>query len=168
MLRKERSALAFPAGDSLLSSFWFALNSAHLPFSELLLSPKRRLQPTPPLPASPLPGCFTGWPLAAFSLSYHTVSLPSANLDLSPELPELQTINLRDIINPRRVQRSDTPEVPELETVNLRQTSNKENVSQNQNLASAAKYESRDTPEAPELSNNYRFGHRPCLKVASI
>jgi len=84
--------------------------------------------------------------------------LHSANLDLSPELPELQTINLRDIINPRRVQRSDTPEVPELETVNLRQTSNKENVSQNQNLASAAKYESRDTPEAPELSNNYR-GH---------
>jgi len=84
--------------------------------------------------------------------------LHSANLDLSPELPELQTINLRDIINPRRVQRSDTPEVPELETVNLRPTSNKENVSQNQNLASSAKYESRDTPEAPELSNNYR-GH---------
>ena len=100
-------------------------------------------------------------------LSY-TVSLPSANLDLSPELPELQTINLRDIINPRRVQRSDTPEVPELETVNLRQTSNKENVSQNQNLASAAKYESRDTPEAPELSNNYRLNHRLWLKVASI
>jgi len=84
--------------------------------------------------------------------------LHSANLDLSPELPELQTINLRDIINPRRVQRSDTPEVPELETVNLGHTSNKENVSQNQNLASSAKYESRDTPEAPELSNNYR-GH---------
>ena len=98
----------------------------------------------------------------------YTVSLSSANLDLSPELPELQTINLRDIVNPRRIQRSDTPEVPELETVNLRHTSNKENVSQHQTLASSAKHESRDTPGAPELSNNYRLSHRPWLKEASI
>ena len=33
MLRKERSALAFPAGDSLPSSSWFALNSSHLTIS---------------------------------------------------------------------------------------------------------------------------------------
>merc|ERR1719222_1629639 len=64
--------------------------------------------------------------------------LHSASLDFSPELPQLQTINLRDIINPRRAQRSDTPEVPELQTINLRDISNKEN----------------NTPEIPVLQTS--------------
>jgi len=100
--------------------------------------------------------------------------LHSASLDLSPELPQLQTINLRDIINPRRTQRSDTPEVPELQTVNLRDISNKSSsgtsprndiqeipvlpASQTLATSSSTKLELRDTPEAPELSYNYR-GH---------
>merc|ERR1719239_442074 len=97
--------------------------------------------------------------------------LHSASLDLSPELPQLQTINLRDIINPRRAQRSDTPEVPELQTINLRDISNKENntpeipvlpTSHSMAQPSSNKHdEPRDTPEAPELSCNYRgYGAR--------
>merc|ERR1719239_712667 len=97
--------------------------------------------------------------------------LHSASLDLSPELPQLQTINLRDIINPRRTQRSDTPEVPELQTINLRDISKGPSSSPGNTTpalpvlpshtlapASSNKHESRDTPEAPELSYNYR-GH---------
>jgi len=96
--------------------------------------------------------------------------LHSASLDLSPELPQLQTINLRDIINPRRTQRSDTPEVPELQTINLRDISKGPPTpgdttpevptlpSHTLALASSNKHEPRDTPEAPELSYNYR-GH---------
>jgi len=99
--------------------------------------------------------------------------LHSASLDLSPELPQLQTINLRDIINPRRTQRSDTPEVPELQTINLRDiskgriggsspgnTTPEIPVLPRHTLApsSSNKHEARDTPEAPELSYNFR-GH---------
>ena len=60
--------------------------------------------------------------------------LYSASLDFSPELPQLQTINLRDIINPQHAQRSDTPEVAAL----------------------SIKLAPRATPETPELSSNYR------------
>ena len=108
-----------------------------------------------------------------FFLTNHPVSLKlfffSASLDLSPELPQLQTINLRDIINPRRTQRSDTPEVPELQTINLRDISKGPPTpgdttpeiptlpSHTLALASSNKHEPRDTPEAPELSYNYRL-----------
>ena len=94
----------------------------------------------------------------------------SASLDLSPELPQLQTINLRDIINPRRAQRSDTPEVPELQTINLRDISNKARdaspgnntpeIPANHTLvqtSSDKRDEPKETPEVPELSCNYRF-----------
>ena len=92
----------------------------------------------------------------------------SASLDFSPELPQLQTINLRDIINPCRLKKSDTPEVPELQTINLRDISNKPGgaspeipaLPKSHSLAqasSSAHDEPRDTPEAPELSCNYRF-----------
>jgi len=98
--------------------------------------------------------------------------LHSASLDFSPELPQLQTINLRDIINPCRIKKSDTPEVPELQTINLRDISNKAGgaspevpvLPKSHSLAQASSNthdEPRDTPEAPELSCNYRgYGAR--------
>jgi len=99
--------------------------------------------------------------------------LHSASLDFSPELPQLQTINLRDIINPcGHIKKSDTPEVPELQTINLRDISNKAGgaspeipvLPTSHTLAQASSNthdEPRDTPEAPELSCNYRgYGAR--------
>ena len=125
MPKEEKLALVFLAGQAL--NAMNALCAKVVRFYPPLLLFRATPEPQDELTSSNIP------PTLSSSRMLHRLvveiySLPSnscfsASLDFSPELPQLQTINLRDIINPRRTQRSDTPEVPELQTINLRDIS---------------------------------------------